>query len=238
VARAVNFCTVPSQHEDNDELLNYIGGTGGIMKMRSSFRYPIQRVATKPVIPAAQQPQAQSSTIDGAPEVDLVPIPLNIGQVLVPLDFSDHSQRALQYAVSFAAQFSAKLTLLHVVEPVVYPSEFGYAPVAVDALNKSSLESAQERLDAFAAKKVPARLRNQTLVRTGTAFDEIARAARDVNADIIILSTHGYTGLKHVMLGSTAERVVRHSPCPVLVLRQRIPTSAGPTTTGAGKTAR
>lgn len=60
----------------------------------------------------------------------------------------------------------------------------------------------------------------RTATRTGRAYDEIAAAARDENADLIVISTHGYTGLKHVLLGSTTERVVRHAPCPVLVIRQ------------------
>jgi nucleotide-binding universal stress UspA family protein len=59
------------------------------------------------------------------------------------------------------------------------------------------------------------------LVRQGRAFHEIAEAARTLKSDLVIISTHGFTGVKHALLGSTAERVVRHAPCPVLVVRQR-----------------
>jgi len=68
---------------------------------------------------------------------------------------------------------------------------------------------------------LPAKMVERVLVRYGTPFAEIADAARTLKADLIILTTHGYTGLKHVFMGSTAERVVRHAPCPVLTVREK-----------------
>jgi len=186
------------------------------MKLRSKL--PARPRRTTSVIPEQADP-----ILDAAAGVEAgeTTASLKIDHILVPLDFSIHSQRALQHAVLFAQQFDATLTLLHVVEPVVYPAEFGYAPVAIDTLNRSSVTTAQERLVEFIDKKVPAEVRSEMLVKAGSAFDEITRTAREIGADLIIVSTHGYTGLKHVLLGSTAERVVRHAPCPVLVLRQK-----------------
>ena len=74
---------------------------------------------------------------------------------------------------------------------------------------------------AVQAARVPPALVEKLLVRVGRSFHEIATAARSRKADLIIISTHGYTGVKHALLGSTTERVVRHAPCPVLVVRQR-----------------
>ena len=68
--------------------------------------------------------------------------------------------------------------------------------------------------------QIEPKLTERTLVRQGRSFHEIAEAARTLKADLIIISTHGYSGLKHALLGSTTERVVRHAPCPVLVVRE------------------
>lgn len=76
-------------------------------------------------------------------------------------------------------------------------------------------------LEELARTEFPEPIRVTVNVRKGTAFDQIAAAARDVSADVIIIATHGRTGLRHMLLGSTTERVVRHAPCPVLVLRRR-----------------
>ena len=145
--------------------------------------------------------------------------PLRIKHVLVPLDFSDCSLRALDYAVAFGEQFHAKLTLLHVVEPVVVPDNYLAAAAALDETNQSLLEAARERLLALCRKRLNHHVASEVLVRMGRAYSEIPDTAKALGADLIILGTHGYTGLKHVLLGSTAERVVRHAACPVLTVR-------------------
>ena len=83
-------------------------------------------------------------------------------------------------------------------------------------------EAAKGRLETLSRQaRIPARMLEKLLVRFGTPFAEIADAARSLKVDLIILTTHGYTGLKHVFMGSTAERVVRHAPCPVLTVREK-----------------
>jgi nucleotide-binding universal stress UspA family protein len=97
--------------------------------------------------------------------------------------------------------------------------EFGgldYASLETEARSTSEKELAN-----LATAEVPGEVASQTLVRSGPPAIEIIEAAKSLQADLIIISTHGYTGLKHVMLGSVAEHVVRRAPCPVLVVRER-----------------
>jgi nucleotide-binding universal stress UspA family protein len=165
--------------------------------------------------PASLKRTAAASADD---VIEMVPRVLGLRRILVPVDFSTSAEKALRYAVSFAQQFDAKITLLHVRPLAYYPSEMGGFPVVVPAAEPPT-DKIQARLNADASRLIPQELRDRALLRTGTAFDEICKAARKSRADLIIIATHGHTGLKHVVLGSTAERVVRHAPCPVLVVR-------------------
>ena len=120
----------------------------------------------------------------------------------------------------FAEQFGAKLTLLHVVEPVATPDFANSFPLMME--NDKLMVECKAQLQLLVKQHaIDPKLVEKTLVRQGRSFHEIADAARTLKTDLIIMSTHGYTGLKHALLGSTAERVVRHAPCPVLVVRPR-----------------
>jgi universal stress protein A len=143
---------------------------------------------------------------------------LQLKHILVPVDFSEPSEKALKYAARFAEQFGSKVTVLHVIQPMVYPADFGYPPTVVDTLDDAVRGQIEERLAALARMAGPDARR---LVRVGQPYFEIAAAADELKVDLIIINTHGRTGLKHVFLGSTAERVVRHAPCPVLTIRER-----------------
>jgi nucleotide-binding universal stress UspA family protein len=136
----------------------------------------------------------------------------NLKKILVPVDFSDCSKKALQYAIPFAKQFGAELILLSVVEP--YPAVPEMAPTDFETLGDTRRE-----LEAL-HQTVPKAVRARTSLRTGTPPVEIAEAAADLGADLIIISTHGRKGLTRMVLGSTAEKVVRHAPCPVLIVRE------------------
>jgi universal stress protein A len=149
--------------------------------------------------------------------IDMVPLVLKLKSILVPLDFSAASEKALTYAVPLAKQFGAKITLLHVAALELYPNDFGFIPVDDAKFNRK----AKERLELLGARVIAPELLERTLVRKGVPFHEITNAAKQLHADLIVINTHGYTGLKHVFMGSTAERVVRHAPCPVLVVRER-----------------
>jgi len=163
--------------------------TGGVLVELSpeESQIPAQSVATTPVF--------------------------KLQKILVPVDFSDCSQKALQYAIPFAKQFGAELVLLHVVEPYSLVPEM--VPYDFETTRDSRVE-----LDALAGE-VAKTAHCQTSVRTGTAHLEITAAARDLCADLIIISTHGHTGLTRKVFGSTTEKVVRYAPCPVLIVRER-----------------
>jgi universal stress protein A len=135
-------------------------------------------------------------------------------KILVPVDFTDCTEESLLYAVPFALQFGAEITLLHIVEPAYVPaSEVG------DCSDVETMEEAAAKLKKLGdrlAEKAPC----HTLVRKGGALFEINKVARELACDLIILATHGRTGLERMVMGSTSEKVVRYAGCPVLVVRK------------------
>ena len=144
-------------------------------------------------------------------------------KILAPTDFSDDSKLALTYAVELAQKFSAEIVVVHVDQPL--------APVMVSELNPgldvgtmNRIAEEQRMLALRELEQTTARLREQNikvrgLMRVGAPFLEILNAAVSENADLIVMGTHGRSGLAHVLMGSVAERVVRKSPCPVLTIR-------------------
>ena len=152
------------------------------------------------------------------PVVELAPMRLHIKKILVPVDFSGPSDKAVHYAKQFAEQFDATLTLLHVVEPIVYPAELGYVPLSPEDLEQGRLDGLRKRLTELASG-VGSGVKTESLLRLGRSWKEVVDLAKSDDYDLIIVSTHGYTGVKHALLGSVTEKVVRHAPCPVLVVR-------------------
>ena len=154
-------------------------------------------------------------------------IPFRLKRILVPIDFSPCARHALQYALSFARQFGAQIVLVNVVEPMILPENLMLAVPELPEVGTNLVAAAQQRLDGLAETELPPEHRLPALVRVGRPYDEIVGVATEENIDLIVLSTHGYTGLKHVLMGSTAERVVRHATCPVLTVRA-LPAEAAP----------
>jgi nucleotide-binding universal stress UspA family protein len=153
--------------------------------------------------------------------IEFVPHVLDLKKILVPVDFSDTSKKAFQYALKFAEQFNCEITLLHVVQPT---SPMVGAPLAVGPLLGAQDEfSVAERNLALLAAESHANGANSvnSNLRIGHAPNEITKAAKDLDTDLIIIATHGYTSWRHLCIGSTAERVVRTAPCPVLVVREK-----------------
>lgn len=146
---------------------------------------------------------------------------MHLAKILVPVDFSGESKKAIQYAIAFARQFGASIVLLHVVEPVVYPSDVGYGPVVVQVPNSNAIKRAKTRLSALGKKQAGEEILIDTAVLSGSPHVEIIEAAKTLKIDLIVIGTHGYTGLDHALMGSTAEKVVRHAPCPVFVVRKK-----------------
>jgi nucleotide-binding universal stress UspA family protein len=143
--------------------------------------------------------------------------PLKLETILVPVDFSATSEKTLACAVTLARRFRAKITLLHVVMPLPYPVDM--QPVPGD--QSMAVRSASRALDALAKKSVPAALRGRSIVSEGVPYETIFECARSGNADLVVIGTHGRSDFAHIFMGSTAERVVRHATCPVLVVRGR-----------------
>ena len=146
---------------------------------------------------------------------------VSLKNILVPIDFSDESSRALEYALSFAREFESKITLLHVVEPIPCPADFGYGLVNRYKPNAEVFKKAKRQIGAW-RRKVGLKWQGKAIVSSGTPFREIINAAKELSMDLIILSTHADVGMSHVVLGSTAEGVVRHAPCPVLLVRNKL----------------
>lgn len=147
------------------------------------------------------------------------PFMIDLNRILVPIDFSDHSRKALRYAIPFAEQFDASIDLIYVVEPTVYPADFSFGQVGFPAIEDELRKRGGEELDELIGSEIGKRLKAKRVVRTGKAFYEILLYAKEEKMDLIIIATHGHTGIEHVLFGSTAEKVVRKAPCPVLVVR-------------------
>jgi universal stress protein A len=139
--------------------------------------------------------------------------------ILVPIDFSDDSRKALRYALTFAKDFGARISLVYVFQPYVYPLEMSPEPLMPP--NAVFVKESQKRLEKFAEKEISPSLLDKVYVKTGKPFREIVDLAKKIHADLIVISTHGYTGLKRMVLGSTAESIIRYATCPVLTVRKK-----------------
>ena len=145
-----------------------------------------------------------------------------IKNILVPIDFSDYSKNALKYAAQFAKKFSAKIYLIYVVEPMIYPADFSMGQVAIPSTDIDLHSRAEEELNKLSKEIINGSLPVEILIKTGKPFVEIIEAASANDIDLIIIATHGHTGVEHLLFGSTAEKVVRKAPCPVLTLREPV----------------
>ena len=154
-----------------------------------------------------------------------------ISQILVPVDFSDPSRAALDYAATLAQTFGATLDVLHVWEaPSFAPRASGLisSGPGEPTLDELIRRSADESLDGFVekARKHGVTVRSSRTVR-GVPWHTIVAAAKEGNYDLVVIGTHGRTGLPRVLLGSVAENVVRHAHCPVLSVRPKDPRPRG-----------
>ncbi len=145
---------------------------------------------------------------------------IDLHHILVPTDFSKHSQNALAYAIAFAEKFGSELRLLHVVQDLALfiPDAVAVAPSIVPPVEQFTA-AARTALERVVKENQLERLNVHAEVREGTAFYEIIRYAQETPINLIVMGTHGHTGLVHMLLGSVAEKVVRKAPCPVLTVR-------------------
>lgn len=145
---------------------------------------------------------------------------IKLERILVPIDFSEPSKKALEYALALAEVFGSEVVLLHVIPPVAYAYETGMMSANIAELEEATRKNCEKNIRELEQNVVAGGVSCRTSVVEGVPFVEIVRTARDESATLIVIATHGYTGLKHVLLGSTAEKVVRKATCPVMVVKQ------------------
>lgn len=146
---------------------------------------------------------------------------MQIRSILVPTDFSQCGNYALSYGASLARTFGASMLCVHVIEPMV--PTVGYSgmtePLPMADISDQLEDSAERELPKIAEWEECAGLEVEELIVHGEAAAEIVRVARDRKVDLIVVSSHGRTGLGRILFGSTAEAIVRHASCPVLVVK-------------------
>ncbi len=145
---------------------------------------------------------------------------IEIRKIIVPTDFSENSLRALELGNEFGTRFGAEILLVHILESPIYPTTvFGAGATQLPAIREEMRANVNEQLERIAKEKTPDGVVARGIVREGSPFIEIMALAEEEKADLIVIATHGHTGLKHMLLGSVAEKVVRKAPCPVLTVR-------------------
>lgn len=157
---------------------------------------------------------------DNKTTAESLPQVIALQRIMVPLDFSDHSHKALRYAVKLAEQFGSELELVNVVTPVVY-AEGMVLPAAMENLDTVTEEHSKRALEKISREEGVKELKVKTTVLLGNPYDEIVNHAKKQETDLLLITTHGRTGLQHFLLGSTAEKILRHAPCPVMVVRDK-----------------
>jgi nucleotide-binding universal stress UspA family protein len=143
---------------------------------------------------------------------------LEFRRILAPTDFSEHACHALSYARAFADRWGAELHLLNVIEPAVFPTEAGLTPMGLINLDSELTTAAEHAMTELLKREELQGINPITAISHGRASSAIIEYAQTHSIDIIVIATHGRTGLEHLIFGSTAERVVRESPCPVLTI--------------------
>lgn len=140
-------------------------------------------------------------------------------KILTAIDFSENSDRAFDYALTLAVKFDAELTIMHVVNEPVDLRGFYVPHISFEQLEKEIEDGAAKMMEEFCSSRLASFPGYKTAIVTGIPYDEIIRKADEMGASLIVLGTHGRTGLDHLIFGSTAERVVRSASCPVMTIR-------------------
>lgn len=196
-AEIVRYC----QAEDIDLVVMGTGSRSGLRRLLvGSVAEQVVREAPCPVMTVPLRAPAEA-----------------VERVLAAVDFSAFSQMTLRHASAFAAFYGARLDVVHVLQEVTIPSAYGpeLAPMVTPALEQRSREVLDELVQSLGPLDIPI----QTHVGFGYPASEILHFANEYTVDLIVMSTHGLTGLEHFLIGSVAEKVVRKAPCPVLTVR-------------------
>jgi nucleotide-binding universal stress UspA family protein len=141
-------------------------------------------------------------------------------KILLATDFSECSGEAAAVARSLAERFGSRVVMLYVLDEPATLDPMFRGDIPLEMLRSRMEEFAQENMDAFLGRHFSGFENFDTMISTGIPYREIIGKAREVAADLIVIGTHGRTGVEHVIFGSTAEKVVRMAPCPVLTVRK------------------
>lgn len=140
-------------------------------------------------------------------------------RILTAIDFSENSDYAFDYALTLAKQFNAELTIMHVINEPVDLRGFYVPHISFEQLEKEIEEGAIKMMEKFCQSRLSDFSPYNTAIVSGIPYEEVIRKAEEIGASLIVLGTHGRTGLDHLIFGSTAERIVRSASCPVLTIR-------------------
>ncbi len=193
--------------EENDIDLVVMGthGRRGLRRLLlGSVAEEVVRLAPCPVVSVRERAGKEAGAL--------------VDNLVVPIDFSEHSRLALEYAAALARPHEAKLQLLHVIEETVYPDFYLPVLASGDVIAEKLQEQAKARLSKLAAE-VADGIVCSVHVKTGRAAHTIADFARAEDAELIVIASHGLTGLSHMLLGSVTESVVRLADCPVFTAK-------------------
>lgn len=141
---------------------------------------------------------------------------VRINKIVVPTDFTPHSERAMAFAAALAQKFGASVTLIHVIESFTYSVTDTVQIIDHYAALKTIAEPLLEEMRKKLEKQ---KIKAKSVLTRGTPYDDIVRTARRNGADLIVMGTHGRTGVRHLLMGSVAERVLRLAHCAVLTVR-------------------
>ncbi len=142
-----------------------------------------------------------------------------IRTILLPVDFSDSSEMLAEYALTFGTRFKAKVYVLHVVSSLEDYTGLYVPHISLETVMTEIYHSAKKSLNDFCLRYFEGQIQYESILAKGDAYREILKTAGERKADVIIMGTHGRSGLDHIIFGSTIERVLRGAECPVLTVR-------------------
>jgi len=144
---------------------------------------------------------------------------MKVNNILVPVDFSNYSKSALAYASEIALSYNAQLQVLHIIEETMHPAFSISGKSSIFDLVPGIKEDSRKRIDKMLKDIVSDKVKSNVYIQAGRAASDIIKFAKENSTDLIVIATHGLTGLEHMLLGSVTEKVVRMAHCPVFTVK-------------------
>jgi universal stress protein A len=146
---------------------------------------------------------------------------LAIKKIVCPTDFSKPSYQGLDYAIELAGLFQAELSVVHVLNVLPPSPSDPNISFEIPEFERIMHKESANKLNEIVKTRIPATIKAEAVIGHGNAAKEIVRIAEETKADLIVIATQGHTGWHHLMMGSVAEKVIRHAPCPVFAIREK-----------------